>query len=154
MQTLAMNIPSSSSGHPPHESVDWTSSDPPKLPRHWAYLLPLSMTQDVAFWGCSLLALLVKELVIRHSAMGNPNGGDVVRLARQVSTASVVARAVQGLACVQRRPDKTAANTWLRNFFAFVFEEYGFGGARAWARHLFEAKIENVCKRWMTKEGK
>ena len=149
-----MNIPSSSSGHRPYETADWTSSDPPKLPKHWAYLLPLSTTQEVELWGSSLLILLVKELVIRYSAANNPNASDVVRLTEQATTPAFVACVVQGLACMERKPDKTTANTWIRNFFAFVFEEYGFGGARAWACHLFEARIKESCKRPLVNEGK
>ena len=147
-------MPSSSSGHPPQETVDWAGSDPPKLPRHWAYLLPLSMTQEIELWGSSLLVLLVKELVIRHSAMSSPDANDVVKLTQQATTIPFLASLVHKLSGMEKRPDKAAANTWMRNFFAFIFEEYGFGGARVWARHLFEARIGDLCKRRMAKEGK
>ena len=153
MQTRAMNIPSSSSGRHPHETIYWTSSDPPKLPRHWECLLPLSMTQEVELWGSSLLTLLIKELVIRHSAMSSPDASDVVQLANQATTTTFLASLVHKLSGMEKRPDKTTAHTWIRNFFAFVFEEYGFGGARAWACQLFEGRIKVFCKRLMAKEG-
>ena len=148
-----MNISSSSSSRRPHETVEWTSSDPPRLPNHWAYLLPF-VTQEVELWGSSLLALLVKELVIRYSAMGNPNARDVVKLTEQATNTKFVARVVQELGGMETRPDKTLANTWMRNFLTFAFEEYGFGGARAWACHLFEARIKDLCKHRIAKEGK
>lgn len=153
MQAPAMNIPSSSSGHRPHETVEWTSSDPPRLPKQWAYLLPFS-TQEVELWGSSLLALLAKELVIRYSAMGNPNARDVVGITEQATNTAFVASVVQELAGMETRPDKALANTWMRNFLTFVFEEYGFGGARAWACHVFEARIKDLCKQKIAKEGK
>ena len=149
-----MNIPSSSSGRRPYESVDWTSSDPPKLPKHWAHLLPFSMTREVELWGSSLLTLLVKELVIRESAISNPSAGDIVRLTGQATSKIFLICIVQELADMETSPDEYDATTWIRNFFAFVFEEYGFGGARAWARHLFEARIKDSCKDQATKGGK
>jgi len=149
-----MNIPGSSSGHRPYESVDWTSSNPPRLPKHWAYLLPCSMTQEVELWGSSLLALLVKELVIQYSAMGDPKAVIVVKLTKRATATHFITGIVQGLAGMKKCPNKTHATTWIRNFFAFVFEEYGFGGARAWACHLFEAKIQDICEEWVGKKGK
>ena len=149
----AMNIASSSTGRRPHESVDWTSSDPPKLPKHWAHLLPLSMTHEVELWGTSLLALLVKELVIRYSAMSDPSAHDIV-VSEKTILKQYLILVVQELAGMKKSPDKAAARTWIRNFFAFVFEEYGFGGARAWARHLFEARIKEICKDRKVKERK
>lgn len=147
-----MNIPSSSSGRRQHfQSVDWTDGDPPKLPIHWKYLLPLSMTQEVDLWGTSLVALLVKELAIRYSAT---SAYDVVKLTEQATAPTFVAHVVQELAGMETRPDKALATTWIRTFFAFVFEEYGFGGARAWARHLFEARIKDICEHRIAKEGK
>jgi len=148
-----MNIPSSSSGHRPHESVDWTNSDPPKLPKHWAHLLPMSMTQEVDHWGTSLLALLVKELVIQYSAMGNPNAYDLVVLTSHAMDKGFLAHIVQALAGMETRPENVVTKRWIRNFFAFVFEEYGFGGARAWACHLFEARIKDICKLRIIKAG-
>lgn len=149
-----MNIPSSSSGRRPPESVSWTGSDPPKLPKHWLYLLPLSMTHEVELWGSSLLALLVKELVIRYSAMSDPNAHEIVTITEQATNKKFVALIVQQLAGMKTSPDKSVATTCIRNLFAFVFEEYGFGGARAWARHLFEERIEDLCKNRRKKEGK
>lgn len=149
-----MNIPSSSSGRRLHESVNWTSSDPPRLPKHWAYLLPLTMTHEIELWGNSLLILLVKELVIRDSAMTGAGAADVVALSDQVIVGEYLISIVQELGGMKNRPDKAAARTWVRNFFAFVFEEYGFGGARAWAGHLFEARIKEICKYRKFKEEK
>ena len=146
-----MNIPSSSLGRRPHESVDWTNDDPPKLPKHWTYLLPSSMTQEVDLWGISLVALLVKELVIRYLAT---NAYDIVKVTEQATAPVFVTRVVQELAGMETRPDNALATTWIRNFFAFVFEEYGFGGTRAWACHLFEARIKNICENRIAKEGK
>ena len=141
-----MNIPSSSSARRPHESVDWTSSDPPKLPQHWAYLLSLSMPREVELWGTSLLVLLVKELIIRDSAMTDPSACEVVALTSRAIDTKYLNVIVQELAGMKKPPGKIAARMWIRNFFVFVFEEYGFGGARAWARHLFEARIKESCK--------
>ena len=149
-----MNIPSSSSGHRPHETIDRTSSGPPKLPKHWAYILPFSLTQEIELWGSSLLALLIKELVIRHSAVNSPDAHDVVQLTEQATTTTFLASLVHKLSGMEKRPDKAVTHAWMRNFFAFVFEEYGFGGARAWACHLFEGRIEVFCKRRMAKEAK
>lgn len=149
-----MNIPSTSSGRRPSESVDWTGSGPPKLAKHWSYLLPLSMTHEVELWGTSLIALLVKELVLQYSAPSSPSAHDIVRITEQATEKGFVASAVQHLACMETSPDKSLATTCIRNFFAFVFEEYGFGGARAWARHLFEARIKTLCKDQKKKKGK
>jgi len=149
-----MNIPSSSSGRRPYESVEWTRSDPPRLPKHWAHLLPFSMTREVELWGSSLMTLLVKELVIRESAISNPSAGDVVGLTERATSKIYLIYIVQGLAGMEKSPNKADATTWIHNFFAFVFEEYGFGGARAWARHLFEARIKDSCKYRVTKGGK
>jgi hypothetical protein len=149
-----MNIPGSSSGPHPHKSVDWTSSDPPKLPKHWTHLLPFPMTQEVEHWGSSLFILLIKELVIRYSAMGDPDARDIVNLTKEAIATQFVVHIVQELAGMETNPDKALAITWMHNFFAFVFEEYGFGGARAWAQHLFEARVKDICKRRVTKKGK
>jgi hypothetical protein len=149
-----MNIPSSSSGRRPHESVDCNSSNPPKLSKHWAYILPFSMTQEVELWGSSLLVLLVKELVIRYSAMGNPSARDIHMFTKRAKARDFVAHVVQELAGMEAKPNKALAKTWIHNFFAFVFEEYGFGGARAWACHLFEDRIKDICKDWVTEKGK
>jgi hypothetical protein len=153
-KTRAMNIPSTSSGHRPPESVDWAGSDPPKLPKHWSYLLPLSMTHEVDLWGTSLLALLVKELVLQYSAPSDPSAHDIVSITEQATKKGFVASTVQQLAGMETTPDKSLATTCIRNFFAFVFEEYGFGGARAWARHLFEARIKDLCKDRKKRKGK
>jgi hypothetical protein len=149
-----MNTPIASSSRRPHESVDWSSTDPPRLPKHWAYLLPHSLTQEVDLWGSSLQVLLVKELVIQYSARGDPGAFDIVALAERATAKGFVASIVQELVGMATSPSEALAVIWLRNFFAFVFEEYGFGGARAWARHLFEARIKDACKDRMGEEGK
>jgi hypothetical protein len=112
------------------------------------------MTQEVELWGHSLLVLLVKELVIRYSTIGDPHARDVVWRTEQATTHEFVASVVQELGGMKTGPDKGSATTWIRNFFMFVFEEYGFGGARAWARHLFEARIKEACGDRFAEEGK
>ena len=149
-----MNIPTASSSRFPYEIVEWTGNDPPRLPKHWAYLLPLTLTQEVELWGSSLLALLVKELVLQYSAIGGPNAHDIVQITERTTASAFVASIVEELGGMGATPDKSSATTWIRNFFAFVFEEYGFGGARAWARHLFEGRVKQVCQKRMGKEGK
>lgn len=74
-----------------------------------------------------------------------PSAKSVADYALQFTSERVLQKIVTGLFLdtgTRNVPVGDAAITWFRNFLAFVYEEYGFQGAHAWAQYLFEEQIK------------